>query len=830
MAVVRAGRGSRRRTVQGVAAVGAALLAAAGLAGTASAGTASAGTTAAGAAAAGTAPTGDQAQHAGHAARTDRAHQDSGHLPGLPGSDTFTNPVTQGYSIDFPDPAVIRAKDGHWYAYATGGPYDQSGRGDSYKIAESDDLTHWREVGSVFNEANRPDWAAPTSGFWAPDIRYLNGQYLLYFTVPDTKTAKGGGDPAIGVATAPTPAGPWRPSDEPLIPARPNGDGGYYSTIDPAMFTDTDGTHYLYFGGFGGGLWVTKLTADGEHTVGEPRQVASASRFEGAYVIHRGDWYYLLASSGGCCNGPTTGYTVFAGRSKSPTGPFVDKLGNPLLGSRPGGTPVIAPNGNRWVGTGHNSLVTDATGQQWMTYHAIDRNDPWLHSSPGFTMRPMNLDRLDWVDGWPTVRGGKGASDSPQAAPVTKGFVDDRFEEPAHTARTFHAVRGTLSVEPPDSRSDSGGFARLGGARTLALARGIAPADTRIEADVRPSDDGSAGLVTRYLGHRHQVRAAVDASAGVLRVKARAGRHVRTRTAPLPAGYDASAWHTLAVETRGRQVSVQLTDARLGDPWATVFMKLPGRISLPGKAGLLATGGGDVDNVSVARLFTPHSSVAPPPELGTLDPAYSDGFGDGLGSGWSWIRKDPNATVEDGRLQWPTQDGDIVGDGPAPGVLVRDAPDGDYAIQAKVNVDFGDDTVRNFQQGGLIIYSGDDEFLRYDLVANGPIRMTEFGKETVYEGLRSWGAGMVGAVAPDGQDTWMRIVHTTDPDTGEHRYRAASSVDGKHWVWGLTWTMPADSDPKIGLVSHGSNPDLDQSVGRALTTFDYVHVYRPEGK
>ena len=34
----------------------------------------------------------------------------------------------------------------------------------------------------------------------------------MYFTVTDT-AANPGGDPGIGVATAPTPAGPWTASD-----------------------------------------------------------------------------------------------------------------------------------------------------------------------------------------------------------------------------------------------------------------------------------------------------------------------------------------------------------------------------------------------------------------------------------------------------------------------------------------------------------------------------------------------------------------------------------------------------------------------------------------
>ena len=53
-------------------------------------------------------------------------------------------------------------------------------------------------------------------------------------------------------------------------------------------------------------------------------------------------------------------------------------------------------------------------------YHAVDRNDPFYSRDPGFTKRPLMLDAIDWIDGWPTVRGGNWASDSPQPAPAAQ--------------------------------------------------------------------------------------------------------------------------------------------------------------------------------------------------------------------------------------------------------------------------------------------------------------------------------------------------------------------------------------------------------------------------
>ena len=739
---------------------------------------------------------------------------------------TYTNEVTRGYSIDFPDPAVMRGKDGQWYAYSTGGPFEESGQTSSaYKIATSPDLVHWRSAGDVFPDGHRPTWATATTGFWAPDIRYLNGKYLLYFTVPDTTTSTQGFDPAIGVATAPTPAGPWAPSAEPLIPAKPVGTG-YDTVIDPALFTDATGTHYLYYGGFGTGIWVVKLSDDGLRAVTEPTHIA-ASRYEGPNVLERDGWYYLFGSSANCCAGPTTGYSVFVGRSRSPLGPFVDRLGVPMLASRAGGTPVLAPNGNTWIGTGHHSAALDASGQTYMAYHAIDRNDPWLDVSPGFTMRPMNLDRMDWIEGWPIVRAGLGASDDPQPAPVVRGQVDDRFEDPAATTDRFRTSGGSLTVAGPDPVSDSGRFARLAGTPTVLSARVLPQADVRVEADVRvPADGGggAVGVLARTRDAKSGVRAILDADRHELRLEAPVGSTIRRTSVPLPPGYDTSAWHVLALEVRGRQVSANLTDARLGDPWATVNLDLPRSLDRPGRAGLVADGTAEADNFSAAPLYVPVTKRVPDPKPGRVDPASSDEFDGGLGSGWTWLRPDAAAEVRDGTLVWPTQTGDLVGDG-TPGLLLRSAmPDGDYMVETKLGIDLGEDVERNYQQGGLIVYVGDDEFLRLDVVAVGPTRITEFGKETVFQGIRSWGGGLIGA---PGATTWLRLQHTRDPKTQEHRFRAGSSTDGEHWTWGLTWTLPADSEPRVGLVSQGSTPETTQEFGPATSVFDYFRVSRP---
>ncbi|HEV3504129.1 MAG TPA: family 43 glycosylhydrolase [Actinomycetes bacterium] len=317
------------------------------------------------------------------------------------GPGTYTNPVSRDFADTFADPAVIKAKDGYWYAYGTTDPLREGERNRHLiPISRSTDLVNWTYVGDAFTEQTLPGWADAAAGaaLWAPDIRYLDGTYYLYYVVTQTTATPQPNDNAIGVATSDSPTGPWKDSGDPVVgPRRGNSGnpGDFLWTFDPSQFTALDGTRYLYYGSYYGGIWVTELNEDATEAVGPQTQVAIDNRYEGAYVIHHGGWYYLFASEANCCAGPTTGYTVFAGRSRSPRGPFVDRDGISLLANRVGGTIVVTPNGNRWVGTGHNAVITDLAGQDWFVYHAIDRSDPFLDEPYGINERPMLLDRLD---------------------------------------------------------------------------------------------------------------------------------------------------------------------------------------------------------------------------------------------------------------------------------------------------------------------------------------------------------------------------------------------------------------------------------------------------
>src|SRR4051794_37959325 len=197
---------------------------------------------------------------------------------------TYQNPVSRSFADTFADPSIFRAKDGWWYAYGTSDPL-REGEGTPHRIpmARSHDLVHWTHVGDAFNDANLPTWAAPGAGIWAPDIRYVDGEYRLYYVVTNTTVSDQDGDGAIGLATAPSPTGPWKDSGAPVVPPR-EGNGGFLWTFDPSVVSDRDGSQWIFYGSYNGGVVVAPLDAPGRHGTGGARVGAGDNKIERADV------------------------------------------------------------------------------------------------------------------------------------------------------------------------------------------------------------------------------------------------------------------------------------------------------------------------------------------------------------------------------------------------------------------------------------------------------------------------------------------------------------------------------------------------------------------
>ncbi|OLT46115.1 hypothetical protein BJF88_04610 [Cellulosimicrobium sp. CUA-896] len=526
----------------------------------------------------------------------------------------YGNPVTEGVVDTFPDPAMIRGKDGAWYAYGTQNPIFESAGEDGehiLPILRTENLVDYEYVGDVVEPDDVPATWRDGSRAWAPDIRYVGGEYLLTYGL-----STGG----LAVATAPTPTGPWAHRDELLVPSAPVA-GCPTGNIDQALFSDDDGTLYLYWGSYDV-ICVSELTPDASALTGPVTQVAQGRRMEGAYVVRHDDLYYLMYSDAGCCDGAFSGYSVKVGRSDSPTGPFVDDAGVDLMSLSSKGGFVLTPNGNGYTGVGHHAVQTDLAGQDWIVYHAIANDDPDfppVQTRAGtlqLSKRPMMVDRLDWIDGWPVVNAGAGASTQPPAAPVTTGPVDDDF------ADGLGAWITSGSVTTP-AETDAGAFARLADGASI-TSRASVTGDVRAQADVRVEAGGAVGLEVRG-GDDDTATAWVDADARELRVEVRRGGDTGSASAPVPAGVDLGTWHVVTLDRVGDEVTATLSADGLKDPLALASVNAePAAPGAGSTAVAVARGGADVDNMSAVPAARPVTERVADPQPGELLAEFSD--------------------------------------------------------------------------------------------------------------------------------------------------------------------------------------------------------------
>jgi len=286
----------------------------------------------------------------------------------------YKNPVVP-YSL--PDPTIIRAEDGKFYLYATEDTRNTP-------IHRSSDLVTWEFLGTAFNATTRPSFE-PKGGIWAPDINYINGKYVLYYSL-----SVWGGEQTcgIGAAVSDKPEGPF--TDQGKI-FRSN-EIGVQNSIDQ-YYIEENGKKFLFWGSFHG-IFAIELADDGLSVKpgAEKKQVAGTA-YEGTCIFKKDNFYYLFASIGTCCAGVNSTYTTVVGRSADLFGPYQNKKGEPMMTNH---HEVLIHGNDRFVGTGHNSeIITDKNGLTWILYHAVDKSNP--------KGRVLMLDEVKWDNGWPYV-------------------------------------------------------------------------------------------------------------------------------------------------------------------------------------------------------------------------------------------------------------------------------------------------------------------------------------------------------------------------------------------------------------------------------------------
>lgn len=143
----------------------------------------------------------------------------------------YQNPLPMAFG----DPFLLKASDGKYYMYGTGGVSN------GFKVYSSDDLVTWTDEGPIYQGGTSDSWA--TDCFWAPEVYERDGKYYLWFSANwKENPTKEQENFRIGVAVADKPTGPFKDLfNQPVF------DPGYPIIDANILFDDASGKTYLYY-------------------------------------------------------------------------------------------------------------------------------------------------------------------------------------------------------------------------------------------------------------------------------------------------------------------------------------------------------------------------------------------------------------------------------------------------------------------------------------------------------------------------------------------------------------------------------------------------------
>ncbi len=347
----------------------------------------------------------------------------------------YAEKIPQTVSVH--DPSIFLDRDGKYYIVGT-----------HITSAESDDLFNWTQTDESFRNAlssetmssireYNDDFSAgsPVGYLWAPDMIYNEAmqKYCIYLSANGDHWQSNivllTGDSVTGpfeyagsVVYGGFTADNWTQTDvaqalmldpgSDTLPDRyilngvANDHWGdkFPNCIDPCVFYDQDGTLWMSYGSWSGGIFLLKLdenTGLRDYSVTYPLEKHSDPYFgtliaggsyvtgEGSYIHYMNGYYWLFISYGMLeSNG---GYNIRVFRSEAPEGPYMDKRGNtPFFDSYV--MNYNFPTGERLFGAykwntadiglvaqGHNSAFTDNDGKSYIVFHTRTTNGTEYH-------------------------------------------------------------------------------------------------------------------------------------------------------------------------------------------------------------------------------------------------------------------------------------------------------------------------------------------------------------------------------------------------------------------------------------------------------------------
>lgn len=308
--------------------------------------------------------------------------------PPLPAEEAARQAELGSRGVRLHDPStIVKCKDEYWIFYT----------GRDVRSYRSKDLLKWEAGPVVFS--NAPAWVAETvpanrSGrdFWAPDVIQVGDRYLLYYSV----SSFGKNTSAIGLVTNPTldpddPKYQWTDQGV-VITSSPRDD---FNAIDPALFQDANGSLWMPFGSFWGGIKMIQLDPQTGKRIAPDSPVYGLAHYDSieAPFIYRHDGkYYLFVNWGFCCRGTNSTYEIRVGRSDKVTGPYRDREGKDLL---LGGGMQLLGTEDVFIGPGHAGILKE-DDKFWFGFHFYNAAQ---RGSSTYAIRPLRWDQ----DGWPVV-------------------------------------------------------------------------------------------------------------------------------------------------------------------------------------------------------------------------------------------------------------------------------------------------------------------------------------------------------------------------------------------------------------------------------------------
>jgi arabinan endo-1,5-alpha-L-arabinosidase len=342
-------------------------------------------------------------------------------------------------TVSVHDPSIVKGTDGTYYIFGSHMAWAKTKNLISWSTFTNNINTSYSSIyGKVWNtwcgyDANGNRISGLDGNLWAPDVIWnpTMKKWCMYMSNngPDYNSV-------ITLATADDIAGPYtyvgavvysgftnksgyaghnvkytdyeQVTGESTVASRYLSSGSWnnsYGTnaIDPCVRIEDDGTMWMTYGSWFGGIYAIKLdpktglrdysttytldTNVSDGTASDPYmgiRIAGGGTESGeaSYIIKNGGYYYLFLSYGGLeADG---GYNIRVFRSTSLTGTYKDKAGNLALNTT-GTTWGNNTNGNigirlmagyKWpcnskayLAQGHNSALVDSDGKMYLIFH-----------------------------------------------------------------------------------------------------------------------------------------------------------------------------------------------------------------------------------------------------------------------------------------------------------------------------------------------------------------------------------------------------------------------------------------------------------------------------